>query len=168
MASGFRQARIDVGAGGRTVTIAIPAGAACTAEPRDEARIVRQLRQAVPFLSRVSVRASGSDRALSSYVSARCPRSRLPAGPGRVVYRRTGRGFLTTRSFTVHSRRWSVEFENGGAFFALFVLRNRKVQPKTITARRRTAASKTFTGPGTFRLRISGSGHWTVRVRDGA
>jgi hypothetical protein len=168
MLAGFPQAGIDVSAGGRTVAIAILASSACTAQPGDEARIVRQLKQGLPFLSGVTVAVAGSGLSLASYSSARCPSSRLPSGPGQVVYRQTGRGFVTTGSFTVHARRWSIDFENGGTFFAVFVLRNGKFQPQTIVARQRTVGSQAFAGAGSFRLRITGSDRWTVRVRDGA
>jgi hypothetical protein len=166
--AGFPPTGIDVGANGSTVAIAIPAGSACTAQPGDEARIVHQIEQGAPFLSEVTVGVTGSGRSLSSYISARCPSSGLPSGRGRVVYRQTGRGFLTTSLFTVHARRWSIDFENDGTFFAAFVQRNGKFQPQAIVARQRAVGSKTFAGAGSFRLRISGSGRWTVRVRDGA
>jgi hypothetical protein len=167
--AGFSQAELAVGAGGRTIAIAIATDSACTATAGDEARIVRQIEQVAPFLNAVTVRIAGSGQSLSSYVSAHCSGSRLPAGPGRVVYRRTDKGFVTTSSFTVRSQRWSVDFENDGSFFAAFVLRyTGKPLPRTITSTRRASGSRTFAGPGTFRLRISGSGRWTVRVRDGA
>jgi hypothetical protein len=168
MQVGFSEAAIDVGGEGRTVAIAIPAGSACTASPGDETRIVHQLEQVAPFLSRVTVGVAGSGQSLSSYATARCPSSALPSAPGRVAYHQTGRGFATTGSFAVHSPRWTIDFENDGAFFAVFVLRSGKPLPRVITETQRSAGSKTFSGPGSFRLRISGSGRWTIRVRDGA
>jgi hypothetical protein len=129
---------------------------------------VHQLKQVAPFLSTVTVGVADSGQSLSHYITARCASSRLPSGPGRVAYTRTGRGAVTIGAFTVHARRWTIDFENDGAFFAAFVLRNGRPLPEVITATRRSVGSKIFNGPGSFRLRISGSGRWIVRVRDGA
>jgi hypothetical protein len=168
LGAGFPQVGIEVAVGGRTLVITIPADSACTARPGDEARIVHQLKQGAPFVSTITIAVAGSGQSLSRYVAARCARSALPSGPGRVAYYQTGRGFVTTRSFTIRFARWTIDFENDGAFFAAFVLRNGKPLPQVITASKRAVGSKTFNGAGSFRLRISGSGRWAIRVRDSA
>jgi hypothetical protein len=166
LSGAFPDARIVVGADGRTVAIAIPRDLACTARPGEESRIVRRLKLAAPFLASVTVGVADSGKSLAGYVSARCAKSNLPYRPGPVVYQKTGMAGTTTASFKVRSPHWTVDFENDGAFFAAFVLRNDKPLPHPITASKRTVGSKSFTGPGTFRLRITGSGRWTVRVRE--
>jgi hypothetical protein len=166
--AGFRKAAVHVDRSGRNVTIVIPASSACAAQPGDERKLIGAVKQLAPFVVRVSVLVSGSGQSLSSYIATRCGSSGVPSGSGRVVYNRTGRGVVTSPVFEVHSRRWTVDYRNSGRFLAIFVLKNGKVQREAITANGRTTGSKTFTGPGKFSLRISGSGTWTVRVRDGA
>jgi hypothetical protein len=166
--AGFPHARIDVGPAARTVAVIVDKASACTARPGDAARITQQLRQALPFVRTVTVTVAGGGESLSTYVSTHCKSPRLPSGPGRIAYSQTGGHFATTKPFTVHSKRWTVDFENDSSFFAVFLLRNGKTQPQTITAKKRGVGSKTFTGAGTFQLKIVGSGAWMVRVRDAA
>lgn len=168
MQAGFTKAAVRVDRSGRIVTIVIRASSACVAEPEDERKLIDAVKRLAPFVVRVSVLVSGGSQSLSSYIATRCGSSDVPSGSGKVVYSRAGRGIVTSPVFEVRSRRWTVDYRNSDRFLAIFVLKHGKVQREAITANERTTGSKRFTGAGKFRLRINGSGTWTVRVRDGA
>jgi hypothetical protein len=122
----------------------------------------------LPFVQNIAVRVAGSGQSLSSYISASCAPPAFPSGPGALVLSQTGSGFATTDPFKVHSKRWTVAFDNRGRFFQAFLLKKGATQPQVVAATKRGVGSMTFTGAGTFQLKIAGSGNWIVRVHDGA
>lgn len=165
---GFTDATIHIDRSGRIVTIVIPASSACAAQPGDERKLRDAVRRAASFVAQVSVVVSGARQSLSSYLATRCRNSLSSSGGGKVVYERSARGVVNAPTFKIRSRRWTVDFSNSGSFLAVFVVKNGKIQGQPIVAKGHKTGSGTFAGPGRFSLRISGSGTWTVHVRDGA
>lgn len=105
---------------------------------------------------------------LAAHVKGHCRQPKLTGRKGKIVLLRRGSGFFTTRPFTITSKRWTLDFHNGGAFFQVFIMRGKRVQPELVSLAKRGSGSQAFKGPGTFKLKIAGSRSWTVRVRDGA
>lgn len=83
-----------------------------------------------------------------------------------MVLSASGWGIATTESFTVHSRRWTIDYLNVGRFLEILPLRGSFPTAGAITATKRGAGSKVMTGAGTFRLKVGSTGQWTIRVRD--
>jgi hypothetical protein len=79
-----------------------------------------------------------------------------------------GVGVETTKAFTVHSSRWSVEYLNGSGYLSVFVTRRARPVGQGFAINGRGAGRRTVDGGGTFGLRVVGVGEWIVRVRDGA
>lgn len=166
---GFKKARVRVSPSGDAITVIIARAEACTAGPSDEARIAKRIKEPpLSFVRTVRVTVEGSGRRLTDYVAAHCKPRTIPRGRGKVVYEQSGSGIVRTEPFKIRAKRWTIEFENLGSFFQVFVYKGRKLQMTVISETRRGAGKKTFKGPGRFKLNISGSGDWTVRVRDGA
>jgi hypothetical protein len=165
--AGFSRSGVSVAAGGTAVTISLPEAQACSAAAGDETQLASQIRLAAPFVRSVTMSVSGTGQPLSAYVSAHCSAGTLPSGAGRVVYSSSGRGMTTTAAFTVRSKRWTLAYNNDSSFLAVFVLEHGKIK-QAASATKRGTGSAVFKGTGTYQLRISGSGRWTVRVRDGA
>jgi hypothetical protein len=165
--AGFSQPDIAVVGNGTAVTISVPKVPACSAAPGEKGRLESQIRRTVPFVRNVTINVSGTGQSLSNYVTAHCSVGTLPSGPGHVVYSSSGRRMTTTHAFTVRSKRWTLVYENDSRFLAVFVLKQGKIQ-QAANATKRGTGSAVFKGAGTYQLRISGSGRWTVRVRDGA
>jgi hypothetical protein len=167
--AGFRDATVKVSPDALSVAIAIPASEACTAQAGDQASIERQIKLIASFVQTVTITVAGSGSSLVAYLGAHCSGNALPSGPGAVVYQHAGKGVLTKPpSFTVTAPRWSIDYANQGSYLSVFVFRNGKLQPQPIALTHRGSGTKTFTGPGSIQLKIAGSGHWSVRVRDGA
>ncbi len=164
---GFADPRVTVTSSGSTVAATIGKRDACTATRETSSRLAETLRQQIPWLRSVEIVVSPSGSPLSEYVRRHCKPAALPRGNGRVVLTATGASLKTTRSFTVRSRRWSVEYFNGGRHLIGFVLKGAGQSGDSFRTTKRGPGRHVFTGAGTFKLQIAGVGEWTVRVRDG-
>jgi hypothetical protein len=165
---GFEGADVTVTPTGDAVRAVVPAGGACTSTASTEGRIAAQIRRAVPIVQSVQITVGGTGASLSQYVHRSCQSGGLPLGSGPVVLTQQGSRFATTRSFTVHSRRWTIDYVNGGDFLQVLPMRGDLPTIGAFTVTKRTAGKRVLTGAGTFRLRVGGSGDWTIRVRDSA
>lgn len=157
--------RVTVSASGRVVSVVLARKDACKARPDEAKRILAALRQSVEWPRTVKVSVAGSPQPLGAYVAANCAKRTLPGGRGRVVLVKSGSNLFQTKPFKITSKTWSVEYVNSGSYFQIFALGSR---PQTFSTKKARSGTKRFKGPGTFRLHISGSRDWTVRVRDGS
>ena len=154
---------------GDTIKATIPAADACSTGPDVQRKVAARIRQAVPFVRTVQITVGGTGKSLDDYSRTSCSGLGLPAGgKGRVLLTLRGSSFKTTQSFTVHARRWTVEYVNGGKFLQLFPIKGGLPTTGAFTATARGAGRHVFTGAGTYTLRIGSLGSWVVRVRDGA
>lgn len=161
--AGFPHVRVQIVPPAEAIKITIARADACNGRLGDEKRMVLQLKHQLAFLREVTVVVAGTGQSLSVYVGMRCKVLELPPTKGRIVFAKTGTGFLTTEPFTIRSKRWTIDYKNSGTYFNAFVVKNDKVQQRPISSRKRNVGSMTFRGPGTFRLQIAGS-DWEVRV----
>lgn len=163
----LKATRISVSYGGAEVTVILTRRTACRAHSDEADRILRGLRDAVPYPRTVTVRVAGTDESLGAYL-ARCERQSLPGSRGRVVFSKSGSRLHRTGPFRISSKHWTVEYTNTGSFFQVFVFKGKQGQQNPISRRKPGSGKRTYrTGPGKFKLYISGSRDWTVRVRDG-
>ena len=164
---GFLSAKLTVTSSGKGVRASIGRSEACTATSRTEAAVASTLREAAPWLESIEIVARTGEP-LSQYMAGRCRAAALPGGRGRTVLRRRGTRMATIGTFTVRSRRWAIDYVNGGSALSVFVLRNGGPTELSVRSTRRGPGRAIFTKPGTYKLRIFAVGEWTVRVRDGA
>jgi hypothetical protein len=165
---GFERAAVTVTPKGDGVRAVVPAGDACASASDTEGRIAARIRQAVPVVQSVHITVGASGRSLSEYVRQHCAGLGLPGGSGRVVITEQGSGLATTRSFTIHSRHWTVEYVNRGSFLQVLPMKSGAPTVGAFGVSRRGAGRRVVTGAGRFQLRVGGSGDWLVRVRDAA
>jgi hypothetical protein len=165
---GFRSPTVSVGPNGSAIHAIVAADQACSNDAQVETRIVSRLRQTLAFVDTVSITVAGSGRSLAEYVRRSCAGAGLNAGPGRVVLTQKGASFATTRSFTVHSPRWTIDYINNGAFLQVLPMKGRLPTAGAFTTVSRGRGRHVIRGAGTFTLRIGGESTWTVRVRDAA
>jgi hypothetical protein len=164
---GFERPTIVVGTAAQDVEAVMRGADACTAARTTEARLTSLLLKAVPWLRSVQIRVDATGQALTRYLAEHCRPLTLPTGQGRVVLTQRASGMGNTGPFTVRSSRWSVEYLNGGRLLKLALFRGGAPIGADATASPRAPGRRIFDGPGTFSLRIIGTGEWTVRVRDG-
>ena len=162
----LKASRIRVSYGGIAVDLTLPGPEACKTRPDELRRILKALRQAVPYPRTVDISVAGNDQPLAAY-RASCEQRAAPRGRGRVVFSKSGSHVYQTRPFRIRSKRWTIEYVSEGSFFQVFVFRGKRGQPGPITETRPGSGKRTYKGAGRFRLYISGSRDWTVRVRDG-
>jgi hypothetical protein len=167
-ASDLRASAVRVSHGGVNVEVTLLRRSACRAAPDEDARILRNLKNAVPYPRSLRVGVDGTGQSLREFL-ATCPPQTLPGAEGRIVYRKSGSRVDETAPFRIRSKRWAVEYVNSGSFFKILVVKGKKGQPRPISRHRPASGKRVYhTGPGTFKLYISGSRDWTVRVRDGS
>jgi hypothetical protein len=163
---GFAAPQITVGGAAQDVLVTLSTTQACTAMPTTQANIVNLLRKAIPWLRSAAVQARTGE-SLVSYVSAHCRTPTLPAGHGPVVLDLQGTTPQTTRTFTIHSSHWSIEYFNGGDQLQMYVSGAGRTPASLNAYRRKPGRYAPLNGPGTYTIRIIATGEWVVRVRDG-
>jgi len=152
----------------RTLTISVPQSRACRATTSDEGRTVNSVREVLPFVHVVLLLVNGGER-LSTYVASRCDRASLPRGRGGVIFEKSGFGIEETKPIQVRSSRWTLEYAQHSAYFSVFVVKGKRgnsYESEAVVSQKPGSGSKTYRGPGVFRLKVSGQGDWTVRVRE--
>jgi hypothetical protein len=167
---GFSKPTLKVAPDGAGVEATVSSNDACSATADTERRIAARIRQAVSFVRSVQIVVGGSGVSLSDYVGRHCAGLGLPGGRGRVVLTQRaqpGAPLSATRAFTVHSSRWTVEYLST-QFLQVIPMKGRVPTRGIFVVRKRAAGRRIMSGAGTYRLRIIGTGAWTVRVRDGA
>jgi hypothetical protein len=162
---GFEGKRVVFDAAGTGVRAAIPRGQACSARAETEGNVAKVMRSSIPWLTYMQVVVEPGGQRLSQYVRANCRAPALPSGRGEVLLSTQGVGPGKTRQFRVRSRRWTVEYLNGGRSLHMLVLRDGYATGASLDATRRGPGRRTFSGPGTFSLQIASTGEWVVRVR---
>jgi hypothetical protein len=116
----------------------------------------------------VAITVAGSGQSVSAYASGHCSDLGLPTGgKGRVVLTRRGTGDATISAFTVRSRRWTIEYVNGGQRLTVFATKGRYPTGTPLSTQSRSGR-QVQTGAGRFGLHVTGTGGWVIRVRDGA
>ena len=166
---GLQAQTVSASPNGDTVRATIPAGDACSTSPGVQGKVTARIRQAAPFVRTVQITVGGTGKALDAYVRTSCHGLGLPAGgKGPILLTLQGTNFRTTKSFTVRSRHWTVEYVNGGKFLQIFPIKGGRPTTGAFTATKRGSGRHVFAGAGTYTLRIGGLGSWTIRVRDGA
>lgn len=149
--------------GARIVVISLTGRGACKLGRGEDRRLAIAVRDALTFVKEVKLRV-GPKRALSAYRADRCPGGGGEGGP--VVLQEDGRGVETTEPFQIRSRSWTVEYGYDKGFFRAHVLRGSRLI-RVIGSAPGRIGKRELTGPGTFRLKISAGGTWSVTVRDG-
>lgn len=168
-------AKVRIDPGGHRVTVVVPRGRACGVKRSQEARIGSALRKLAPFVRAVRVTVAGAG-SLDRYRRVDC-KPKQPKGKGKskkeeerkkgkLVYGRTGSGFLETTPFRIGSRRWTIEYATKGRFFRILVYKGDTLLGDPIGKPESGKGERTLRGPGSFRLRISASGSWSVHVRE--
>jgi hypothetical protein len=168
---GFSNATLHVASGGNVIQAAVPAADACSATANTDSLIAGRIRQSLPFVQSVQISVGNTGIPLSKYLSDNCANENLPGGRGPVVLTQRaqpGTTFGSTRQFTVHSSRWTVEYVNPGKVLQILPMRGSAITTGVFTVAKRGAGRRVMTGAGTYTLRIAGLGAWVVRVRDGA
>lgn len=162
------EGRVRVLDEGRVAILFVARSSACDALPADESRIREFLMDAHPSIRKVVVKVAGTGESLSSYVSANCTVPKLPGGRGKTVYRIKGESFVTSETFRIRKRKWAIDYRAEGARLFMLVYRGDEVIAPGIGQRQRGTGSQKYKGRGLYHIEIRGSGHWTVRVREGA
>ena len=162
--NGLRPVRVGVSADGHSVTVGVAANVACAAPTDAGTRTAAAIKDQLAIVRDVAITVGG--RSFATHRSS-CRAPRLPGGSGPVVYAKSGLGNVTTPGFKITSKRWTIAYRGDGLFL-VFLVKNGKTQQEYVKSSGRSAGSKTFTGPGTFSLKISGAKPWAVTVRDGA
>lgn len=147
-----------------TVTVAIPQANACSAGQGAQGTISKGLRQALPFVHKVSVTVSGG-QALSAYQASACP-AHFATTKRPVLWSHSGSGTFT-QAFKVTGKSWTLDYATHGTFLQVLVLKSGVVQPNGISAGKKATGSMTYPGPGTFELRVAGDAIWSLRVVGG-
>jgi hypothetical protein len=163
---GLRASSLSASADGTTVRADVAAGSACAIKTGTGQSATARLQKVLPYVQSFQITVAGQP--LGQYLQRNCRRGTLPGGKGAVVLTQSGSGFSTTRSFTVRSSRWTVEYVNSGSFFQVFPFKGSLPRRGAFALRQRGSGRHILTGKGTFRLKIGAIGDWTVRVRDGA
>lgn len=161
----FRGARVRASARGTVAEVVLLASQGCRAHRDEGHRILAAARDMVPYLRTVTV--TVGDDAIATYQARECKPIELPPGAGQEVLTQNGSGADQTKEFTIRSDRWTVEWVNRGTFFQVWALKGDEAEEGPIVANTPGSGSRSFRGPGTFRLAVSGSGDWTVQVREG-
>lgn len=166
---GYGGASVDVGAGGRSVTVTVRRDQACNDAAATPDRLLARIKSAAPDAGTVRVTVAGTGQSLAAFRRSRCeaPSSDGGEGSGRVVYSRRGSGPVTTPSFSISGRRWTVTYRNRSDFFQAFVVKGGRIQPFVLSSTRPGTGTESFRGPGRFQLKINGAEGWSVTVRDG-
>jgi hypothetical protein len=165
---GFREPNVTIGAGGSSLRAVVSAKEACGGTSSTQALITSRMQKVAPFLQSVEITVDGTNQSLSDYVAHKCAGPRLSGGKGRVVVTQSGSGFATTRSFTVRSRRWTIEYVNNATFLSILVMKGETPSGGAISTVARGSGHRVVSGTGRFRLKVTSIGSWTIRVRDGA
>jgi hypothetical protein len=150
------------------ITIAIPKSAACTATSADEPRAKLILGKLLPLVKKINLTVAGSGQSLGAYVAAHCGAGGVPPGPGRVLFHKSGAGFVTTQALKVTASRWTVAYESQASLLQISVYpKGSRHALGTVAVQGRRKGKKTFSGPGTFVLKTASPAIWTIEVRDG-
>jgi hypothetical protein len=163
--NGLLKVTVTVAADGHSVTIAVPANVACTARPDADARTVSLIKRDIPVVKSVAVNVGS--RTFAAFRPG-CKAQNVPGGSGSVVYSKNGIGNADSPAFKITAKKWTVAYRNDDGFFSVFVYKNGKAQKDVISTFKGSSGTKTFTGPGTFKLKISGGSPWAVTARNGA
>jgi hypothetical protein len=166
---GLGYAGVEVDGRGDKVTALVTRATACDAVAKNEPVMAARIQKAAPMVKAVRFEVAGTGQELGYYILD-CKQEPMPDGPGKAVYERTAVGGpVVTKTITLRGRRWAIEWENIGSSFTLIVVGKGKSEGNyydPISSDKRETGRKTFKGPGTVELHVSGSGRWTARVKD--
>lgn len=165
---GYPGASISVSDDAYAVLVSIPREYACGTKPSDAAKIERELKKIIIFASKVRVYVAQGGGPINAYVRNHCAPLEMPEADGPVVYSASGTGIRGSDEFRIKSPRWTVSFENGGPALEIYVSKGEKLLKPVIKSKNREVGSRTYEGPGRFRVTATGAGRWKVRVYDGA
>jgi hypothetical protein len=161
----LQDATIQVASGGTRVTVVVPRAKACTpALSGNASGIVRAIRTVGPSIAHVELTVAGTGRTLAQFASACGGSSSLPSTSGQVVLTKNGSGMANIPQLKVTASHWTIAYSNSGAFFEAFPIKGKKVLPNYIRVTQSGSGKQTYSGPGTFSLRIAAAGAWTIKV----
>lgn len=166
---GFSAPTLRVSPDGSQIQASVRAADACSAASGTEGSVAARIRLFASFVRSVRITVAPTGTSLAQYVSRNCGGADLPNGHGPILLTQRGSNFGTTKSFTVRSSRWTVEYVNQGKFLLVIPLKGATAaNGGTFKVSKPGSGRHLMTGAGTLRLRIGGTGAWVVRVRDGA
>lgn len=166
---GFHPLKLTVTPSATGLRATLGAREACTATTTTERALASKVHEAIPWVRSVQIVVGSTGESVSRYVRTRCRPVELPGGDGPVVLTQRGTVMATTKSFTVHSDRWTVEYVNGGSRLHILVMKAGGLPSAgSFQVPKRGPGRHVVKGAGKFSLRIAGAGEWVVRVRDGA
>jgi len=157
-ALGFPKATAEVPAGARSVDVRLSDADACRATPADVRTLTGALRAALPSLSAVRVSPAGCATGGTKAPSA-------PSAIGKVLFSHTGKGLFTSRQIRIPARPWRLEYSGQGDFLQILVTRADRLAARPVELRSKPAGARTIDVRGPVKLRVAGTGPWTVRVR---
>lgn len=164
---GYPNVDIRLSKNGEIVTVLIPPADACAQEASRIPEVERRLLEVILFAREVHLMVIGYGD-LAAYVRANCKPLQVPAASGRVLWSASGTGLKSSDQFQVTANRFTVSYANNSGELEIYVTRGEQLIEPVIKSDKRETGSQTYAGPGTFRVTVSGSGSWEVKVYDGA
>ena len=164
-AAGLDHARFEVMDGGSTVEITLDRKAACQLRQDESRALERQITAAGNTVMHVSLRVAGSTLSIDRYLKRKCTVPTIPALTDKVIYNTTSSGIAEV-PVVIRGRRWKIDWQSSSSLLQIYVFRDGKLQSLAVNHEGRGAALRVLKGPGRFRLRIAGTGAWSVRVLD--
>jgi hypothetical protein len=162
---GFPHAAISAASGGRLVVVTLRAAEACAAGSAAIGRIPPALKRTIVYATAVRVEVYGGESA--SRYARHCPQPELLSGDGPVVYSASGKGLREGREFEVSSERWRLSFRNRSGRLEIYVSEGDQLREPVVKRSYPGTGSVVYSGSGTFRVTVAGSGNWQVRAYDG-
>lgn len=165
--AGLHVVSVTASSDGSSIQATVATTGACDSSLSDS-QLSAQIEHLASSVHSVSIVVSGGGQPLDQYVANSCSSSQSPpSGPGRVVLQQKGDGVATTSQFTVHSASWTIAYVNNGRALNVFPVKGSTPTPGAVVAKPHSSGSQVEHGAGTYTLRISATGGWSIQVRDG-
>lgn len=164
------QAKLKIAPGGSTVGIKLSQREACAMGAKAADRLPAALGKELSFVKAVELVVIGSSETPSGFIIDHCRKPKVsavvkaPPEPPAVLAE-TGSYFAVTKPFSIHSKRWTLEYSTTAHYFKALLVRGSK--QTEVDMAKGGIGKRSFAGPGRFQLRVSSSGKWTIRVHEG-
>lgn len=169
IAMDLETAAIKTETGGTVLTVVLEHQNACRMDEEDMRAFRRGVRAAAPRAERIRLRGQGEtakQRPLDAYQEQSCVLRSRPAA--KIVLDQSGRGDRLIRGIRMSARRWQIEYTTSADRFRLSVIDDRDRTVLTARKPRSGLGERVVSGSGRYAIRISSTGKWTLRLRDGA
>lgn len=155
--------------GGTDLTVVLEHQDACRLDEDSADSLRRGVKAAAPEVERVRLRGEEARKqTLVRYQDASCRPRTDPEAP-EIVFERTDGGDAFIERIAVSASPWEIEYASTAKRFRLAVIDERD---RTVLSVGKPSSAGTATRlvprAGTFTIRITSTGRWTVRVRDGS